>query len=587
MKESLKDYQYKPLTFLWRSYKPYWVWLLFTVLSYQIYKILGFYIGYPLKLLIDRLPSYSSWTDGIYVIGLLVGILLIGDIALRITRFFAIALEKRIRLSVSQRLIEYTLNHSVEYFAKRMSGSVVNRNISVVSSMTGITENIFVYGLLPGITGIIVSLAIFSSLNSTLVWIFIIWLTPFALTVHWLNKPLGKVAEELAQKQSSYVGMLSDTIANQSTVRLFNGAETEFSRLKPSFFEATEAWVKEIKTWEYSQFTKSTLILFLYIAIYIALIILYINRQITLGDIAFSVGIIVTAAESIRNGAMSIDQYYGSKGTLKDNLEDLLEPHDIIDIPQSEDLKVTKGELEIKDITFNYPNKRPIFKNFNLLILPKQKVGIIGKSGAGKSSLISILLRLYPFQKGKIFIDGQDISMMSQKSLRQNITYVPQDPYLFHRTVKENILYGSENASYNDVVKAAKLAQAHEFISKLPNGYDSVVGERGILLSGGQRQRIAIARAFIKNAPILIMDEATSALDSESEAAIQKALQNLVQDKTVIVVAHRLSTLMIMDRIAVLEDGKISEDGAHSELLKNNGTYSDLWNRQTGNFIEE
>jgi ATP-binding cassette subfamily B protein len=270
--------------------------------------------------------------------------------------------------------------------------------------------------------------------------------------------------------------------------------------------------------------------------------------------------------------------------------EILMDEPEIKDAPHAKKLNVTKGEIAFRDVTFAYKDTtsdQAVFTNLNLTVKPGEKIGLVGQSGGGKSTLTRLLLRFDDINEGEIAIDDQDIAKVTQGSLRQAISYVPQEPLLFHRTVRENIAYGDWDASLDDVKAAARKAHADKFIEDLPQGYDTIVGERGVKLSGGQRQRIAIARAILKNAPLLILDEATSALDSESEVLIQQALWQLMEDRTAIVVAHRLSTIQKMDRIIVLDNGQIVEQGTHKELVGKKGHYAKLWAHQSGGFIEE
>ena len=263
-------------------------------------------------------------------------------------------------------------------------------------------------------------------------------------------------------------------------------------------------------------------------------------------------------------------------------------PDDVVDLPDAKALKVTAGAVAFDDITFRHHDaKAPIFANFTLDVQPGERIGLVGISGSGKTTLTKLLLRFADVDAGTITIDGQDIKHATQKSLRQSVAYVPQETALFHRSIAENIAYAKPDATIGEITRAAKLANAHEFIKDLPNGYDTLVGERGIKLSGGQRQRVAIARAILKDAPILVLDEATSALDSESEALIQDALKELMNGRTSLVIAHRLSTVANLDRIIVLNNGKIVEQGSHRQLLKNGGPYAKLWSRQSGAFLEE
>ena len=280
------------------------------------------------------------------------------------------------------------------------------------------------------------------------------------------------------------------------------------------------------------------------------------------------------------------DMYQGYADA-KEMVEIIKLPHEIKDAPGSKDLAVESGQIEFKDLTFSFNKTRKVLNDINLTIKPGEKVALVGPSGAGKTTFVRLLLRLYSATSGEILIDGQDISKITQESLRKNISMVPQDPILFHRTLAENIAYGKRGASKKEIENAANLAHCDEFIKDLPQGLDTFVGERGIKLSGGERQRVAIARAILKNAPILVLDEATSSLDSNSEMLIQDALNNLMQNKTVIVIAHRLSTIQKMDKIIVVDDGRIIEQGSHSELLKNEySLYKKLWELQAGGFLK-
>ena len=274
-------------------------------------------------------------------------------------------------------------------------------------------------------------------------------------------------------------------------------------------------------------------------------------------------------------------------GRITQALKVVLDKPEFQDLPEAYELKVTRGAISFDRVLFHYKGITPLFHNKSVIIGAGQKVGLVGYSGSGKSTFVNLILRLYDVTEGSILIDGQDIRNCTQDSLRKNIAMIPQDPSLFHRTLIDNIRYGCENASDEEVVEAAKRAHAHDFIAKLPQGYNALVGERGVKLSGGQRQRIAIARAILKNAPILILDEATSALDSVVESDIQQSLWELMQGKTTIVIAHRLSTLLHMDRILVFEQGKIVEDGSHTQLLTKNGMYKTLWEAQVGGFLPD
>jgi ATP-binding cassette subfamily B protein len=271
----------------------------------------------------------------------------------------------------------------------------------------------------------------------------------------------------------------------------------------------------------------------------------------------------------------------------KEMVEVMDKVSDVQDVLSAKQLTVSKGAIEFKKVDFGYNATRKILREISLSIKPGEKIALVGSSGAGKSTVTKLLLRLFNLNKGKILIDGQDIAKVTQDSLRQNIALVPQDPILFHRSLKDNIRYGKPDATEEELIAASKQAHCHEFITALPEGYDSLVGERGVKLSGGERQRVAVARAILMNAPILILDEATSSLDSESEALIQDALTKLMEGKTVIAIAHRLSTIMQMDRIIVMQEGRILDEGKHEDLLTRDGLYKSLWSIQAGGFLAE
>jgi ATP-binding cassette, subfamily B, bacterial len=333
-----------------------------------------------------------------------------------------------------------------------------------------------------------------------------------------------------------------------------------------------------------SQTLQTAVLLVLEIVIMYFAIGAWSRGELTIGDFALIQAVIVQLWSVIWNIIGVFKDMSEALADAQEGVDLLNMPYDIVDVPGAKKLKVTEGAVIFDRVQFNYNETREVLKDFSLAVKPREKIALVGPSGAGKSTVVKILLRYYDLTGGKILVDGQDISKVTQESLRASIAMVPQDPLLFHRSLMDNIRYGKRNATDKEVYEAAKKAHCHEFISALSDGYNTFVGERGIKLSGGERQRVAIARAILKNAPILVLDEATSSLDSESEQLIHEALHELMRDKTVIVIAHRLSTIMEMDRIVVVQEGRIVDSGTHQELLKRVGTYKKLWEIQAGGF---
>jgi ATP-binding cassette subfamily B protein len=381
--------------------------------------------------------------------------------------------------------------------------------------------------------------------------------------------------------------VLADGITNAITIKLFTGLSHE----KGLYKEVTEKQRKLRRfSWNLGEIMDAIqgmmMIIIEFVIMYFA-IDLYQNGQLTIGDFALIQGYLISFFMVLWDIGRAVRYVFEALANADEMVEILNTPHEVQDVRNAKELQVDKGRITFENVFFSYSKTRRILKGMDLEIKPSEKIALVGPSGAGKSTITKLLFRFYDVERGKIRIDDQRINKVTQESLRENLALVPQEPILFHRTIMDNIRYGRRDATDEEVIEAAKKAHAHEFIENLPEGYDTFVGERGVKLSGGERQRVAIARAILKDAPILVLDEATSSLDSESEALIQDALETLMKDKTTIVIAHRLSTIMKMDRIIVVEDGKVSMTGTHKQLLaRKDNIYKKLWEIQAGGFQE-
>lgn len=493
----------------------------------------------------------------------------------------------RLRWNFHRLMLDQSLGFYQDEFAGRVSAKVMQTALAlrdVVMTVADMVVYVLVYFITSGV--------ILVALDGWLLLPFIGWIAGFALVMRLLIPKLGRTAAAQADARSLMTGRITDAYSNITTVKLFSHGAREAAYAKQS--------MEEFMVTVHAQMRLATL---LHTCSFI------VNTSLTLSTAALGiwlwhqgqvgVGAVATAtAMALRVNGLS--QYimwesarlFENIGTVSDGMRTLSKPHTILDKPQALPLKVAQGEIKFEHVDFSYEAGKPLLNGFNLTIRPGEKVGLIGRSGAGKSTIVNLLLRFYEPQSGTISIDGQNIGDVTQESLRAQIGLVTQDTSLLHRSVRDNIVYGRPDATEAEMISAADRAEASGFIPNLSDakgrrGYDAHVGERGVKLSGGQRQRIAIARVMLKDAPILLLDEATSALDSEVEAAIQESLDKMMDGKTVIAIAHRLSTIAAMDRLIVLDKGRIIEEGSHTELLEKHGLYAKLWAHQSGGFLSE
>ncbi|HAT8173868.1 TPA: ATP-binding cassette domain-containing protein, partial [Legionella pneumophila] len=440
---------------------------------------------------------------------------------------------------------------------------------------------------LRGASLLVVSFITAYFVNVLFFYILFLWFIAFASFSIWMSARLVQLSDNHASSESQLSGQLVDSLANQSNIRIFSRKIYEVERMNAFFRMVQRAFQRKELFIVLLCCAQGGMIAVMMGFASITLIHLYGKGLVSIGDFALILGLSMELGHMMWYTMYQVDQFNQALGKAKQSLNALVIPHEIKDKGNASQLVVTQGQIEFSRVKFHYQGGYSLFQNKSVTIKAGQKVGLVGYSGSGKSTFVNLILRLYEVVEGQILIDGQNLSEVTQESLRQAIAMIPQDPTLFHRSLMDNIRYGRTDATDEEVILASRKAHAHEFISLLPEGYKTLVGERGVKLSGGQRQRIAIARAILKNAPILMLDEATSQLDSITESNIQESLWELMQGKTTLVIAHRLSTLLHMDRILVFDKGHIVEDGNHDELLKRGGLYKTLWNAQVGGFLPD
>lgn len=505
----------------------------------------------------------------------------------RMCIFAANDFESRTMKDLTDYCFAYLQNHSHRFFADNFGGALVKRVNRFASGFEVIADQC---AFSTGQTAIRIVLVV-----GVLFWrnriigsVFLVWTIAFVIFNFCFARWKLKFDLARAEMDTLVTARLADTITNAVNLKLFAGIERETSQFRKITHKHQRARYKSWNLGWFSEGAQGISIRALEILVLVMAVRFWLKGVLTLGDFVLLRSYLYQLTDNVRQVGQDIRRIYEAMADANEMTEILLTPHEVVDASPAASLPVPRGEVEFRDVHFAYSSRgNTVLSDFNLKIAAGERIGIVGPSGGGKSTVLKLLVRLYDVQSGSILIDGQDIAKAPQSRLHEKIAYVPQDPILFHRSLMENIRYARPNASDTDVLRAAKLAHCHEFISGFSDGYETLVGERGVKLSGGERQRVAIARAMLMDAPILILDEATSSLDSESERYIQDSLSSLVMGRTVIAVAHRLSTIRKMDRIIVVKDGRIVEEGSHDLLVEiENGLYQELWSLQSSDLLK-
>ncbi|MGY4310105.1 ATP-binding cassette subfamily B protein [Bradyrhizobium sp. USDA 4369] len=530
---------------------------------------------YGVKSLVDSLSAGPGGNSRVWAaFALLMALIATDNILWRVASWIASFSFVRVTGDLRRDIFRHLTGHSPSYFGDRLPGMLSSR-ITATSNAVFTVENMFVWNVLPPCLATVAAIGLIGTVSGAMAIALLLIAAMMVLAMFRLAAAGKPLHDDFADKAAMVDGEMVDVISNMPLVRAFCGLRHEHDRFDATVNKELEARGRSLRYLEKLRILHATVTIVLTVALMAWAISLWQRGGATTGDVVLVCTLGLSILNATRDLAVALVDVTQHVARMSEAIATLLQPHELRDHPEAEPLVKSGAAIAFDNITFHYPGGSKLFENFSLRLQPGQRVGLVGQSGGGKSSLFTLLQRFYDPQTGRITIDGQDIARVTQQSLREAISVVPQDISLFHRSILENIRYGRPSATDDEVLRAAIAARC-DFVETLPEGLQTMVGDRGVKLSGGQRQRIAIARAFLKDAPILLLDEATAALDSESEEAIREALSRLMRGRTVIAIAHRLATLRNFDRVVVLRSGRIIEDGAPDRLMQSEGPYRDL-----------
>ncbi len=564
--------------------KPHWPFVVGAFLAVIFASGVSQSSSYLFKLIIDAVEGGKVETAMLWGLAFPL-VVFLTQCLYRVSGYLTMQWTTRARRDGYDYLFAHTLQHSHNFFINRFAGAIHNKIQNVVEGLDRLIPDI-VWSFTDSFISVIVTFCFIYSVDPLSSFLFVALIVSLVVLNNILAPKKQRLAKASAEASSKLHAHIIDILTNVSAVRQYARQEHELDRVRGL---TTAHKMANFASWSYTEgmlFVNGFVLFVFGSAMFYVLVTRWAAGGITTGEFVLVASLVSHLAGTLLFIGRAFNSSARTLGEIREGFAELLVDFDITDVSNAIPLAVAEGAVQFHNVTFDYDENR-VFDAFNLHIAPGERIGLVGPSGAGKTTFVSLLLRQHDLAAGSITIDGTDIKMVTQESLRNAIAIVPQEPMLFHRTIRENIAYGNPQATDEEIIAVARKAQAHDFIAALPLGYETLVGERGVKLSGGQKQRIAIARAMLKDAPILVLDEATSALDSESEVEIQKALHILMAGKTVIAIAHRLSTLREMDRIIVLENGTIVEDGPHELLKDAGGTYARLWSHQAGGFLQE